>query len=378
MISLHSLTTSIQRHIMFLITTLREYQSALTLIIVIFGPTLLPRILTYLSQRKRPKAPKPPRPPIPSLSKVVLAVHTTYFLSELSSPPYDVFVSHNLPILASNDTLRKSVLRTPDTLHPSTTDTPHPLVDLLLTRLQNLDYRFFYARFGHRTLLQCVWCQDINDFMLVSLPGIMLPYILEATFIGMMGWRWVGGNEASRRAERWRSTFAWTLGVLCVVECGAKYFWDIRAVEGDCLHVRLTLLPHCITAEKASKLSSTMHTIRSIVLLLTPITYTFLPIPSPKPSISALIPALSNITSTIRLTSLSRSAVARSPLLRQVWTRLGEREGMEARAGREDWDVRQMAVQEGLSEVEARAGAARWVREGWAGMIRIEEGEKVV
>ena len=92
-------------------------------------------------------------------------------------------------------------------------------------------------RFGHRPLLTCVWCTDMNDFLLASLPGIVAPYVGEATVLGILGWEWIGGIAAGRRAERWRGGFGWALVWMAVGEVGVRYLWDVRAVEDDCLHV---------------------------------------------------------------------------------------------------------------------------------------------
>lgn len=223
---------------MSILSTLAAYQTPLLLLLTIFGPSLLPFVTRrHTSSNQLP--PQPPRSPLPPTIKALLILHTVYHIFQLLYPPYDLFVSHSIPIITSHASLRSTVLARAQTstLHPSRTGKTHPLLELLLTRLQNLDTRLLYVRFGHRSLLTCVWCQDVNDFLLASLSGILGPYVGEAMVIGLMGWSWVGGGDAELRAASWRVGFAWGLGWMAVVEVGVRYLWDLRVVNGDCLHV---------------------------------------------------------------------------------------------------------------------------------------------
>jgi hypothetical protein len=219
---------------MSLFALIKSYSPFLTLVIAIFGPSLLPRFLSLLSRKSRPRfsSPKSARAPTPIYLKALLALHSLYQIYTLLSPPYDLFTSNHLPILTSNEKLRLTSLR------DTSTSTLHPLTELLLQRLQSLDNRYHYARFGHQPLLSCVWCTSKLDFLIAAVPGILGVYLIQAGILGIMGWEWVGGMDAARRSERWRSVFGWSLGVLAVGEGMIRYWWDIRAVEGDCLHVR--------------------------------------------------------------------------------------------------------------------------------------------
>jgi hypothetical protein len=169
-----------------------------------------------------------------------LALHTAYSIYSLLFPPYNIFTTHSLPILAPNDLLRAKVLgqpRTTGTTSPATTSETLTLTEHLLSRLANLDTRYLYARFGHQPLLECLWCQNIHDYLLVSIPGIVFPYAIEAVVLGMLGWTVAGGEQAGTRANRWRSTMGWILVTAGTAEVGVKYLWSVRAVEGDCVHV---------------------------------------------------------------------------------------------------------------------------------------------
>ncbi|WWD22012.1 hypothetical protein CI109_106500 [Kwoniella shandongensis] len=348
---------------MSLLTTLYSFQTPLTLLLILFGPSLLPRIIQWINQRGRPPTspPSPTRSPIPLSLKLFLGIHTLYLVKQLIRPPYDVFVSHNLPILVPNSILRSALLgpnhETEDGL--STLENPpiHPLLELLLTRLKMLDNRYLYARFGHDTIQNCVWCKDDLDYLIFSLPGIMGPYVVEGVMLGMLGWKWLAGEDSDRRAERWRIVMGWVLLGGVVGEIGSKWFWEIRAVEGDCLH-----------------LATTIHTLRSVLLLLLPLVYTFLPLPSPSsiPLPSTLIPVMSNTTSTLRLTSLARGAIASSPRLREIYLAISRREETKVERARRDEGVREAKKEAEVDEERMREGVRGWVKDGWDGMVRID------
>ncbi|GFZ49077.1 hypothetical protein JCM24511_06827 [Saitozyma sp. JCM 24511] len=339
---------------MSLLATLQSYQAPALLLLTIFGPSLLPRLLRLFRRDPNPRPPsRPPRKPLSSTVKLILALHTAWSIYSLLFPPYNIFSTHSLPILAPNDLVRAKVLgqpRTTGTTSPATTSETLTLTEHLLSRLANLDTRYLYARFGHQPLLECLWCQNINDYLLVSIPSIVLPYAVRAVILGVLGWTVVGGEQAGTRANRWRSTTGWILVTAGTAEVGAKYLWSVRAVEGDCVH-----------------LASVIHIIRTTFLLLLPIIYTYLPLPSANP-LRSLLPALSNTHSTLRLTSLARAAVSRTPALRRIWSIAGEEGAEQAALAREDGHVRSAARALGLEAPEVRENAGRWIEEGWRGM----------
>ncbi|KAK8846703.1 hypothetical protein IAR55_005790 [Kwoniella newhampshirensis] len=347
---------------MTLLATLYSFQTPLTLLLILFGPSLLPRLISLIARRGRPAFPtrSSPRPASPTSLRLFLAIHSLYFLSHLLRPPYDLFAINNFPILVPNNLLRSALLGPDDSESLSTLEeSVHPLIDLLLSKLRLLDNRYLYARFGHDTLLNCVWCKDDLDYLFYSSPGILIPYVGEAVVLGMMGWRWLTGEAAGPRAERWRSVFGWVLVGGMVGEVGAKWFWEVRAVEGDCLH-----------------LATTIHILRSILLLCLPLLYTFLPLPAPSsvPHPSTLIPVISNTQSTLRLTSLARNAMSSSPRLRDIWLAVSRRDEARAEAALRDQGVRDAKRAVGLDEERMREGVRAWVREGWEGMVRVDNG----
>ncbi|WWC59126.1 uncharacterized protein I303_101674 [Kwoniella dejecticola CBS 10117] len=338
---------------MSILSSVTAYQGPLTLLLIIFGPSLLPRLLTFLRIRNSPspsQITKTPQTPRPLSLKLILGIHTLWVLKQLALPPYNLFAS--IPVSISNAHLRYIILG-PE--QPDGNAALHPLVELLLTRMKVMENRMTYLTFGHNPLMECVWCQYPTDYLIFSLPEILGWYILESVFLGILGWNIISGHQASRRAERWRSTFGWALVVGAVGECGIKWIWDLRVIEGDALH-----------------LASTIHTIRSIYLLLSPIVYTFLPLPAEHVSPNTLIPIISNTTSTLRLTSLARAAVQRSGKLRETWTTIGMRDSERAEIAKRDEDVRDLVRALQLDEGGMKLSAAQWLREGWNGMIRVD------
>ncbi|WVW78819.1 hypothetical protein I302_100781 [Kwoniella bestiolae CBS 10118] len=335
---------------MSLLSIVGSFQAPLTILLVIFGPSLLPRLINLFRPKPPSSTPEPVRPPRPISLKLTLGIHTLWILKQLIIPPYDLFVNNNIPISTSNAQIRYTLLG-PE----SPNQQVHPLLELLMTRLKIMDNRLLYSKFGHRSLMDCVWCQTPMDYSIYSLPDILGWYLLEAVLLGMMGWSWIAGQEAGRRAEVWRNSLGWTLVVVAITEVGVKWGWDLRVVEGDALH-----------------LASIIHTLRSIFLLSFPLTYTFLPLPSPQVSPNTLAAIISNTTSTLRLTSLARAAVQRSPRVRETWNILGKRDAERTGIARRDEDVRRIVRELSLDEAGMRVGARGWMRDGWNGMVRVD------
>ncbi|OCF30474.1 hypothetical protein I316_07910 [Kwoniella heveanensis BCC8398] len=392
---------------MSLLTTLASFQTPLTILLVIFGPSLLPKVITFFRTSTHPRSghlsphghPTFPRAKLSTTLKLLLAVHTLWLISHLVRPPYDLFVGNRLPILTSNAQLRaalfKSVsptLRTKTNSDGSLGNLPdiHPLLELLLTKLKVLENRYLYARYGHAALQDCVWCQSSLDYLIFSLPCIGGWYLLEAVFIGLLGldrlWNEAGSSssshqvasaqrgrgaipgsssrEASQRAYRWRGLTGWSLFGAALAEVGLKYGWEVRAVEGDCVH-----------------LASTMHTLRTIFLLLLPFIYVYLPTPRSSASTispDALIPVISNTTSTLRLTALARKGIQRSPRTREYWSMIGRREAELSEVIKRDEGVRQAVKGSGggmgLDQEALRNEFRAWISEGCRGMVRVDEG----
>jgi hypothetical protein len=214
---------------MIVLDTIRAYSTPLTLVLVIFGPQLLNKSLAYLSRRNKPQSHRVRTPPLSRRLKCFLALHTLYHLSHFLIPPFDLFSTPQIPILAPNDILRSRLYQGQGSTNA--------LTDLLLSRLQNLDNRFIYLRFGHLIIQDCLWCMTPLDYLIASLPDILGRYVLAAGVMMALGSERLSGKGAERRHRRWGGAGLWVLAIMCMAELGIKYLWDLRISGGDCLHV---------------------------------------------------------------------------------------------------------------------------------------------
>ena len=209
---------------MTLFDTVRSLRTPTLLLLAIFGPRLLPTLLRLLNPRRQPiRPPKPPRRPLTNATRLLLALHSLYWIYHLLFPPYGLFTSHHLPIITPIDVLRRAALghSSVSSFQPARPGEPQSLVELLLAKLSSLDNRFLYARYGHQPMLTCTWCKDSLDYLLASLPGIAQPYLVQAVVIGVLDW--AGGKESSARTNRWRNVIGWLLIVMGVTEVGMRY-----------------------------------------------------------------------------------------------------------------------------------------------------------
>jgi hypothetical protein len=136
---------------------------------------------------------------------------------------------------------------------------------------------------------------------------------------------------------------------------------------------RLFLQPRTVMHQLTRQLSSTIYTLRHVVLLLCPIIYTFLPLAPSKPDANSLIPVLANAQNTLRLTNLTRTAIKRDPRFRRATAMSGDDEAAAAIRARSDEHVKQAIVDVGLDLDATRLGAQRWVQTGWQSLVRVEQ-----
>ena len=219
-----------------------EYKSAVTLLLTVLAPSLLPRLLNVVSFLLNPskRASLLSRHPLSLPEKVLVGLNTLWQLYRIFFPPFDLFITNRLSLLAPQHVLRSALYgRSPSTdssaVEPLGDD--HPLVELLLQKLSRPEGRTLYSRYGHETLFNCIWCTNKEDFALYSLAGIIGPYVFVAAVLGVLSLSSVSGRDSQRRTELWRAWFGWTLIVACTVEIGLKYNWDIKVTNRDGLHV---------------------------------------------------------------------------------------------------------------------------------------------
>lgn len=186
-------------------TILGAYETPLVFGLVVLGPALLPRIAAAF--RRSPRAAGRPAERLPVSAKAGLAAHTLLVVYTIAFPPYDVFLSRSLQLTAP------------------LTDQPTPIAHKLSTLAQ----RLLYARFGHAAVIGCSWCSTWEDYMLVTLPGLLKWYMFEAVVVGALGW------SVYRRGMR--TACAMVLIACALAEVGALVFWEIRVVDGDAIHV---------------------------------------------------------------------------------------------------------------------------------------------
>lgn len=122
-----------------------------------------------------------------------------------------------------------------------------------------------------------------------------------------------------------------------------------------------------------TKLSHTIHYVRTILLLLIPLLHTLLPSGSPRPNPALLIAALQNSQNTQRLTSLLREAVQQDEQLRTTWAHVGRVERAVKASARVDPDVQRAMAEFGI-EQGSDSHARQWVEDGWNGLMRIQVG----
>lgn len=126
------------------------------------------------------EAPPNPTGLTKALSIIVLA-HSAYVLYELFfTSPSNIFTALHLPI-----TTPTSVIRLKLASYSPNGELPNP-IEGLLTKLQNVDVRTYYVRFGHETVLRCDYCHSFGDFGLFAMPRIALEYVRTLVVLGLM------------------------------------------------------------------------------------------------------------------------------------------------------------------------------------------------
>lgn len=207
------------------LTAMRPYAP---LLVILFGPRL-----ASLVRRLRSGGPSDALSPALLL---LLGAQVLYAALSIVRPPYDVFTTHALPTLAPSRTLAERVLRAAGYADLPAPGTGDPLADLL-ARLTTRAGREAYVRWGHAVALTCTWCRAHDDWALAALPGVLGPYALQAALLGAMGWQWLAGPRAGRRAARYRLVAGVAVAAACAAELAARWAADLRVTNGQIFHV---------------------------------------------------------------------------------------------------------------------------------------------
>lgn len=164
----------------------------------------LPSILSYgralysLIMRKRGALEPYPNPtPFTKVLSFVVFAHSIYVLYEFFfASPSNIFTALRLPITTPTFIIRDKLAS-----HLPTQQLPTAL-EGLLTKLQNVDVRTYYVRFGHEAVTRCDYCHSFGDFGLFAVPRIALEYVRTLWVLGLMtlpgsgkrSWRYVVNN----------------------------------------------------------------------------------------------------------------------------------------------------------------------------------------
>lgn len=112
---------------------------------------------------------------------VLVLLHSAYILYVIffDAPP-NIFTTLNVPLITPTSILREKLAAytLEDKLPPQT--------EAILTRLQSIDVRGFYVRFGHEAIQRCDYCRSFADFGLFVAPLVGLQYMRTTILVGLM------------------------------------------------------------------------------------------------------------------------------------------------------------------------------------------------
>jgi len=144
-----------------------------------------------------------------------MILHSFYIVKTIFfHHPTNLFTQLNVPFVTPSPLLREALLVT----HPESIGLPDT-TEALLSRLQSLDARSLYVRFGHDTVELCDYCHSFADFALFALPATTLTYLRTIVIVGLMTMKGSG-------KRRWRS---WGVGILVVA--AAIEAWILVTVD---------------------------------------------------------------------------------------------------------------------------------------------------
>ncbi len=223
-------------------------QLPLTLLLLVAGPTLLPRAIRLAARIVHGTPPsstasRRPAAPVPSWLIALVALHTVYHAFALFlAPPFNVFTTFGLPLDIPGHVLR-AALETPLARAATARFAPHEeaatrtLVALLAgplaapptahTSQQALAHRLLYARFGHSALL-AGWPRTLEEHGLVALARAAWAYLAAAG---------VGLVVAAARGGSGRKVVGWAVGGAVAVEAWVRVGMGVGGTGGEVLQV---------------------------------------------------------------------------------------------------------------------------------------------
>lgn len=150
-------------------------------------PTIITRgrALYIMMTSKEPANTRPPVQTTTLLRSLALLVmaHSAFILyTLLFNAPSNIFVALNIPLTTPVALMRSKLIE----YSSSSNDTLPPQMESLLTRLQSIDARGYYVRFGHDVVAQCDWCHSITDFGIFAMPRAGLEYMRTIVLVGLM------------------------------------------------------------------------------------------------------------------------------------------------------------------------------------------------
>ncbi|KAF8325786.1 uncharacterized protein EI90DRAFT_3128323 [Cantharellus anzutake] len=194
--------------------------SILLTVLLVVLPNIAPYVVHAVRQyRSQQEGDSPPRtqlqsPLLPFLGWILM-LHSLHIIYQiLFCYPTNLFNELNLAVVTSSSLLRQALLKG----RPADSELPNS-VEALLSRLQSLDARSLYVRFGHDTVEHCDYCHTFADFALFAFPSAAMTYVQTIALVGLMTVKGSG-------KRRWRS---WGVGIL--VTAAVVEAWILTTVD---------------------------------------------------------------------------------------------------------------------------------------------------
>jgi hypothetical protein len=147
----------------------------------------LPTVITHGRSVYEAITNKPPPATSPKQTRLLISLallvllHSAYILYVIFfDAPSNVFTALNVPLITPTSILHAKLAAY------SLEDKLPPQTEALLTRLQSIDVRGYYVRFGHDAIQRCDYCHSFSDFGVFVAPLVGLQYMRTITLVGFM------------------------------------------------------------------------------------------------------------------------------------------------------------------------------------------------